>query len=309
MPARIIKHSNNTLTAYNISGFFERFINYIDVKPKSAETYAKAIKQFCYFMTLNGIERPTRQNIIDFREYLNERHKPATVQLYLTAVRLFFRWTEQEGIYNNIADRIKGPKQDKTHKKDYLTAQQCRQILEAAADSPRDYALLSLMLTTGIRTAEAARADIADLSEIAGQSVLYIQGKGQDEKGLYCKLSAPVYTAIKDYLQGRGILSPEQPLFISDSHRATENGRLTTRSISRIIKKYMLICGLNSDRLTAHSLRHTAAHLNLENGATVEETRELLRHSSITTTYIYINEINREKNNSELRISRAIFEE
>lgn len=306
MNALTIKKTNE-LTTNDINALFIRFINYIDVKPKSAETYTKAIKQFNTYIQENNISQPTREDIINFRDSLKETHKPNTIQLYLTAVKLFFKWLEQEGIYKNVADKVKAPKQDKSHKKSYLTVNQCNKLLETANGNKRDYAILVLMLTTGLRTIEVVRANIEDLGVIGNQAVLFIQGKGRDDKTDYVKLDVVIDEAIRDYLKTRKTAKGTEPLFTSDSNHKTNEGRLTTRSISRIVKNSLIESGFNSERLTAHSLRHTTAHLNLENGATVEETKELLRHANVSTTYIYINEMNREKNNSELRIANAIF--
>ena len=82
---------------------------------------------------------------------------------------------------------------------------------------------------------------------------------------------------------------------------------MTTRSISRVVKNNLRAVGLNSDRLTAHSLRHTAATLNLLHGGTVEETQRLLGHHNLNTTMIYVHALERQKNNSELRVADAIF--
>ena len=82
---------------------------------------------------------------------------------------------------------------------------------------------------------------------------------------------------------------------------------MTTRSISRVAKENLVAAGLESDRLTAHSLRHTAATLNLLNGGTVEETQQLLGHANIKTTLIYSHALERAKNESENRIAAAIF--
>jgi integrase/recombinase XerC len=82
---------------------------------------------------------------------------------------------------------------------------------------------------------------------------------------------------------------------------------MTTRSISRTVKQRLQQIGLDSDRLTAHSLRHTAATLNLLNGASIEETQQLLGHSNINTTLIYAHALERASNNSESRIAGAIF--
>ena len=82
---------------------------------------------------------------------------------------------------------------------------------------------------------------------------------------------------------------------------------MTTRSISRIAKNSLISADLNRERLTAHSLRHTTATLNLMNGATLEETQQLLRHSNINTTLIYVHSLERAKNESENRIANVLF--
>lgn len=289
---------------------FTRWTNYIDAKPKTVETYTKAINQFLYWLNDNGIKQPTRADVIAFKEYIAASHKPTTAQNYLMAVKQFFKWTNQEGIYPNIADNVKAVKLDKGHKKDYLTTSQVKDMLSTADGSTltglRDYAILSLMVTTGLRTIEVARANFEDMRAVADFTALYIQGKGHTEKTEYVKLTAPVENAIRAYLKARGSVKSNEPLFCSTSNR-DKGERLTTRSISRIAKTHLVEAGLNSERLTAHSLRHTAATLNLLNGGSVEETQQLLRHTSINTTMIYSHALERAKNNSEQRIADAIF--
>jgi integrase/recombinase XerC len=97
----------------------------------------------------------------------------------------------------------------------------------------------------------------------------------------------------------------KDPLFAGVGNR-NAGGRLTTRSISGIEKGALVSAGLNSDRLTAHSLRHTAATLNLLNGGTLEETKQLLRHTNINTTLIYAHALERANNQSEARIEAAL---
>lgn len=226
------------------------------------------------------------------------------------AVKLFFQWTEQEGLYPDIAKHIKGAKLDREHKKDYLTPKQVSKLL-ASIDRQgvrglRDYAIICLMVTSGLRTVEVMRANIEDIRTVADFTALYIQGKGHEEKNTYIKVVEPVEDAIRAYLTARGIAEPTEPLFTSDSDR-NSGERMTTRSISRIVKNALRAAGFNSDRLTAHSLRHTTATLNLLNGGTVEETQQLLRHTNINTTMIYSHALERAKNNSEERVAKAIF--
>ena len=297
-----------------VSGFtaelFERWVGYIDASPRTVETYNKAVRQFLSYLKDNGISQPTREDVISFKEYMASTHKPTTAQGYLMAVKQFFKWTHQEGLYPNVADNVKAVKLDKGHKKDYLTSGQVKGLLSTSkGDSlseKRDYAVLALMVTSGLRTIEVARANIEDMRTVADFTALYIQGKGHTEKTDYVKLTQPVEDAIRAYLKARGKTSGAEPLFSSISNR-DKGQRMTTRSISRIVKGHLLEAGLDSDRLTAHSLRHTTATLNLLNGGSIEETQQLLRHTSINTTLIYSHALERAKNNSEQRISNAIF--
>ncbi len=289
---------------------FSRWIQFVDGSPKTIETYSRNIKQFILYLAVNGISHPTRQDIVNYREALRAAHKPATVQAYIMAVKQFFRWTEQEGLYPNIADHVKGAKLDKGFKKDYLTSKQTARLLTSIDRSSlkgmRDYALLLLMVTTGLRTVEVQRANIGDLRNVADFTALYIQGKGHEERNDFVKVEGPVEEALREYLTARGRAGAHEPLFASVARRNT-GGRMSTRSISRIAKECMIGADLNSDRLTAHSLRHTTATLNLLNGGTPEETRQLLRHSSLNTTLIYSHALERAKNKSEERVTNAIF--
>ena len=289
---------------------YKRWEGYIDASPKTIETYTKAIKRFFVYLADHDISQPTRDTVLAYREYLKEGHKPATVQGYLVAVKLFFQWTEQENLYPDIAKRIKGTKLEPGHKKDYLTPLQVGRLLGAIDRSTvkglRDYAMLSVMVTTGLRGISILRADIGDVRTKGDSAVLYYQGKGRDEKEDYVKLAGPVEEAVRDYLAARGEADAGAPLFCSTARR-NAGERLTTRSISRVAKGYLIQAGMQSDRLTAHSLRHTAATLNLLYGGTMEETQQLLGHSNINTTLLYSHALERENNNSEQRIARAIF--
>ena len=304
-----IKNSITTAGQFHAE-LFQYWTAYIDATPKTVQTYTRAIKQFYAYMQRNGITEPRREDVISYREELKENRKPATVQAYITAVKLFFKWTEETGLYPNIADHIKGAKIDHGHKKDYLTATQAKDLLNNTdrdtLKGKRDFAILCLMLTTGLRTVSVINADIKDIRTAGDSVALYYRGKGHEEKSVYVKLSAPVEKAIREYLQARGEKNPDAPLFGSIARR--NNGeRMTTRSISRIVKGHLIETGLESDRLTAHSLRHTAATLNLLNGATLEETRQLLDHKDINTTLIYSHALKRADNKSEERISAILF--
>lgn len=299
------------LRARELNGeLFSRWTSYIDASPKTIDTYSKAIKQFFVYLSKSGINQPQREDIVAYREYLKEDRKPTTVQSYLAAVKLFFKWTEQEGFYPNIADRVKGAKIDTEHKKDYLTTKQVNKLLgtidRSTLKGKRDYAMLSVMVTTGLRTISIINANIEDMRTAGDATALFYRGKGHEEKATYVKLAEPVEDAIRDYLTARGTTDGTEPLFSSVANR-NSGGRMTTRSISRVAKDSLIDVDLISDRLTAHSFRHTAATLNLLNGGTVEETKQLLDHANINTTLIYSHALERAKNNSEKRIAKAIF--
>ena len=289
---------------------YTRFIAYIDASPKTIQTYDRAIQQFYRYMQEHGITHPVREDIIAYRDSLKESHKPTTVQNYITALRQFFKWTEQEGLYKNVADKIKGAKISKDHKKDYLSGKQVKTILdhiskEAEIDK-RDYAILAVMVTGGLRAVEVVRANVEDLRTLGDTAVLYLQGKGRDEKTDYVKLPHPVEQALRAYLKGRKNIKGLDPLFTSTSNN-NRGGRVTTRTVSGLVKSRLVSAGYDSERLTAHSLRHTAATLNLLNGGSLEETQQLLRHGNLNTTMIYVHSMNRAKNQSETRIAHAIF--
>lgn len=309
MTNSLIQVNNTSLTTGISAGMFEDFFNFIDATEKSIATYKRALRQFWKYLYSKGITAPTREDIIAFREDLKLNHKPTTVQAYIVAVRLFFKWTAQKDLYKNIADNIKGAKISKAHKKDYLTSNQIKEVITSIDTSTiqglRDKAIVSLMVTGGLRTIEVSRADIEDLRTLGNSTVLYIQGKGRQEKTDYVKLPTAVEKAIREYLKAVGLRDAKSPLFVSTSNNSI-NKRLSTRTISGIVKDSLIKAGYNSDRLTAHSLRHSAATLNLLNGATLEETQQLLRHTNINTTMIYLHHLERENNHSEERIANAI---
>lgn len=276
---------------------FHSFMQYIDVKDKSLETYTRSLKQFFNYITVKGITEPTRQDIVQYRETLKADKQPATVQLYMIAVKQFFKWTDKAGIYPNVADNVKGVSVSKGMKKDYLTTGQVKDVLSRidteTVKGKRDYAIIALMVTCGLRDIEVSRANVADLRTRQNSTVLYIQGKGKDDRESFVVVPDSLETVIRDYLKARG--GNSKALFTSNSNHG-KGDRLTTRSISRIVKTAMINAGLDSDRLTAHSLRHTAVTQALIAGQTLQEVQQFARHSNINTTLIYAHNLENEKN-------------
>jgi integrase/recombinase XerC len=288
------------------------FIRFLDVSPRTFDTYRKALSRWTGYLEEQGIrgQQATREDIVAYRDGLKASKKPATVNLYLGVVRLFYQFCESRGLCPNIARHVKGVKISEGFKKDYLTSGQVRNVIgnieRNGAKGLRDYAVFALCVTAGLRTVEVARANIEDMRTLGGDRVLYIQGKGHGDKDALVKLVPEVEAAIMAYLKAAGTPEEGQPLFRSDAQR-NRGGRLTTRSISRMIKNRLKGAGYNDSRLTAHSLRHTCATLNLLGGGSLEETQQLLRHKDISTTQIYSHALTRAGNNSEARVASAIF--
>lgn len=290
--------------------FVKEFLNFIDSGEATTKTYANALKQLYLYLSKNNISIPIRDNIISFREYLKKENKrPSTIQLYIVAARRFFEWMETAGYCDNITAGVKGPKTGSDFVKACLTESQAFDLLNGIDKSSligkRDYALITLMLTTGMRTIEVVRANRSDIRKLGTGSVLFIQGKGHDAKDNYVKLTNEAAEALRIYLDARTRVDPSPVLFSSLSRRRSE--RITTRSIRRIVKQRLKAIGLDDYFLSAHSLRHTAATLNLKNGGSLEETKQLLRHRNINTTLRYSHALERASNQSETRIASAIF--
>ena len=307
-----ISQSSSQLAISSLSpDLYINFLSFLDVKEKTVETYRKALKRLFHYFMENRITRPIRSDLIAFRDELKATCKASTVKTYLTATRLFFRWLEQEGIYKNIADKIKGAKVEHGHKKDALTVDQVKDVIDTFKESDdstakRDYAIFVLMVTCGLRTIEVVRADIEDLRTLGNKTVLYVQGKGKDEKSEYVIITREVEKAIRSYLATRKDATNKAPLFSSTSNNS-KGKRLSTRTVSGLVKDSLVKTGLNSSRLTAHSLRHTAVTLSLLGGSTLQEARQFARHSNIATTEIYAHNLERIANPCEGIVSSSIF--
>lgn len=301
----------NAIALRGRADIVHEYIGTLDVKPKSKDTYRKALKQFMSFITDNAIERPTRADILAYKEHLLCTYKACTVSSYLTAVKGLFVYLEAEKIYPNIANGIKGAKSQQGFRKDALTISQARRLLDGidtnTTEGKRNYALVNLLLNTGLRTVEAERANIGDIRQEGGEALLYIQGKGRDSKDAFVLLTDSTLYPIQRYLAARSIIDPTAPLFASHSNR-NEGERITTRTISGIVKEALREIGIDSERLTAHSLRHTAITFSLLAGASIQEAQSMARHSNVNTTLIYAHNIDRIAKAPERRIERLLAE-
>lgn len=249
--------------------------------------------------------------------------KPSTVRLYMQSVKQLFKWTAASGIYPDIAAQVHSPKvRGDIHKKDAFTPSevyaieksitahaQARAEEQAAQEKDtagrlqrnteqgkRLYAMYLLAVTAGLRTIEINRANIKDLETKGGQTWLYIWGKGHTEADQRKPIAPEVYAAIKDYLSSRTDRpTGNSPLFVSTGNRS-HGKRIATTTISTMLKGAMIQAGFDSERLTAHSLRHTAGTTVMELTGNLYTTQKYMRHSNPATTEIYLhNETDRQE--------------
>ena len=288
------------------------FIDYTDVQGTTIKNYATDLKPFFKFLRDNDIKQPTKIDIKNYKKYLASLNLTAgTKQQYFKACKHLFRWLSSEGYYLNVADNIKGFKVDATKtKKESFNEQDIKNIVnkidKTTEVGKRDYAIILLTLTGGLRINEIRNIDIQDIQVIKNEYVVYILGKGHTEKDTYIKIIKPVYDAIQDYLNIKGKINRIDPLFTSTSNRALGK-RITKESISQILKNRFRDAGYDTPKLTAHSLRHTSNTMLYKSGADLYRVQQHARHKDPKTTEIYIHQANREKDTSELDIYNQIF--
>lgn len=287
------------------------FLASLDIRQSSKNTYGRQLKEFFSWCEAQSVATYDRELILRYKEYLKGARGLAafTMSGYLTAVRRYFEWLETQAAHRNVARGVKGPARKRGFKKDSLTVDQVKGMLNSikrtTLTGKRDFALINLMIRTGLRTIEVARALREDMSSQGGETVLFIHGKGRDSKDELVLLTATTLEPILAYLTARGSLKNEDPLFASHSTKNFGKG-LTTRSVSRIVKTRLKGFDLDDARLTAHSLRHTAITLSLLAGATAQEARVMARHADINTTLIYAHNINRIKQAPEKKIDEIL---
>jgi len=287
-----------TVPTQRIEELVDSFINSQDVKQSSKLLYRRTLKQYFNWVTdkaysLSEIARP---QLLEYKdELLNSKKSSLTVGSYITSVRRFYEWTEANKFYPNVAKGIKTPKRKQQFKKQPLLPSQATALLNYYQDKAlRDYAIISLLLRTGLRTIEVIRASVEDITFKGSQRVLLVQGKGRDEKDNFVLLTDKSYKPIAEYLATRGNTNSSEALFTSTSNNS--NGeRLSTRTISYIAKEGLKAIGLDERSFTAHSLRHTTAVNILRAGGSLETAQFTLRHSNPATTQIYTATLNEER--------------
>jgi len=286
------------ISPQRIEELVDSFINSQDVKVSSKLLYRRTLKQYFNWVDkknyqLSEIARP---QILEYKdELLSSGMSSLTVGSYITSVRRFYEWAEAYKYYPNVAKGIKTPKRKQQFKKQPLLPDQATALLSYYQDKAlRDYAIVNLLLRTGLRTIEVIRSSVEDIIFKGTQRVLLIQGKGRDEKDNFVLLTDKTYQPIAQYLATRENINNSDPLFTSTSNNS-KGERLTTRTISYIAKEGLKAIGLDEKSFTAHSLRHTTAVNILRAGGSLETAQFTLRHSNPATTQIYTATLNEER--------------
>jgi len=281
-----------------IESLVDSFIQAQDVKLSSKELYRRTLKQYFNWIDTKNylLSEIARPQLLEYKdELLTSGLSSLTVGSYITSVRRFYEWAEANKFYPNVAKGIKTPKRKQQFKKQPLLPEQATALLSYYQDRAlRDYAVISLLLRTGLRTIEVIRASVEDIVFKGSQRVLLVHGKGRDEKDNFVLLTDKAYKPIADYLATRGKVNSSEPLFTSSSNNS-KGERLTTRTISYIAKEGLKAIGLNESSFTAHSLRHTTAVNILRGGGSLEQAQFTLRHSNPATTQIYTATLNEER--------------
>lgn len=263
------------------------FLEYLHVErgasPHTLRNYAVDLREFGVFLQREGGAPLFLADARLVRAYLQWLHQrrlaKATIARKLATVRSCLRFLARRGVIEqNPARQVRGPRQVR-RLPSFLPKDESKDLLDRPPDSSvagrRDHALLELLYATGIRVAECCALDADDVDRSHG--TVRVLGKGGKERVV--PVGEAALDAIDAYLAVRG--GGRSPLFAN-----RRGGRLTTRSVHRIVGKQALLSG-SSRRVTPHTLRHTFATHMLGEGADLRLIQELLGHSRLSTTQRY----------------------
>lgn len=302
----------------NDIGFFENsleeFKNSIYGLEKTKETYINSVSKFFKWIESNDIQYVNIQTLERFRAEMIEKYSATSVNVLITGIKAYYNFLESHYQVTNIARGLKGVRKSTQPKKDALSIQEVHDLLsdlesDTSSKGVRDKAIITLMIYTGLRTCEVIRADIQDIRTVNGKKVLYVMGKGHTEKDDFVELTRDVQHALQEYLQTREAPGKHDPLFVSECNR-TKGQRLSTRGLRNIVKERFNEIGINSENVSAHSLRHTSVTLALLGGADIQKAQAMARHRNIATTQIYAHNLERlDEDNAENSIQRLLRKE
>lgn len=262
---------------------------------RSGRIYANDAKRFAEWMTANGLTvgALTRSHLIAYRSYLDGTYAKATAARMLSVAR---RILGEQVIAGNLAanpaKEVKGFSLDNESPHISLSKEQAQALL-ASIDTTtvagkRDYALLSLLLRTGIRRSECVALNISDFTQEQGHTVATVR-HGKGDKRRKVKIPVDVFRSIDAYLCTRTPASFDEPLFTGIGR--WQGQRITDKLIERLVHKYGEKIGIikTSDHagLTPHDLRASFITLAIEGGATLLQAQYAAGHSDPRTTERY----------------------
>ena len=284
------KHfSEHTLKCYNTD--LQQYVEFLD----TSHTDQTSQHSFESGGAATAVAMEVRTEILSVtaatvREFLvalhNKNYSRATTARKLATLRSFYKFLVRRGyLQSSPVAVIRTPKQEKRLPK-FLEIEQ----IEALFDAPdrdtilglRDWAMLEVMYSTGVRVSELVGLDITDVD--FDESILHVRGKGRRER--LSPAGQRALDAIRQYIAKRGQPKPgqivdQQALFVNKSGQ-----RLSTRSVRRKLDKYLAQAGLDPS-ISPHTLRHTFATHMLNKGADLRSVQELLGHRSLSTTQVY----------------------
>lgn len=281
-----------------LSELIEDFLSDQDINALSRKTYKLAVTNFTRWVVVRGIRwtELKKKDIINYKSDLLKDHKSLyTVDLYLTVVRRLFKWLEDQGLVDNVAAGVRSPRKEKKYRRGYLTVEQIDKLLSGidrdTIVGKRDYAIIMMMLGAGLRRVEVSRMSVCDVDP--DRMIVKLQRKGHSEKDTDLCMSDQMLSAIHDYLSVRTGWDDDSPLFAIHV-KYLEGRRMMPASISEMVAKRYEKAGIDSHRMTCHSLRHTAAVQALKAGASLYDVQQMLGHTDIKTTTIYLKSIEAE---------------
>jgi integrase/recombinase XerC len=262
--------------------------------PETVGTYRRSLNEFeRWFVREKGAFRFRPKDVEAYKRYLMEERElhQVSVSTYLTALRRFCQYLTDIGLLpENPAKGVKGNRRPDSHSRKVLTQEEVQALLGVLSDTDeitrRDRAIVFAMLFAGLSEIEIVRADVQDLEQTLMGWYLRVQSKGRTSKDQHVPIDPQVMDAMRLYLDARGRIRPEEPLFVSHGHRS-HGDRLNTRSVRSRINELLKAAQAKRQGITPHSLTHTAALIWLNDGMPIDEVKLRMRHGTLDTTMIY----------------------
>jgi integrase/recombinase XerC len=267
---------------------FLRHLSERNSSPHTIKAYRSDLANFAAYAGSRGWKQLDHVAIRGFLSQLYDKGLGKTsVARSLAAVRSLYRWLAREGVVEqNPAKLVATPRLPKKLPR-VPTIEEMNSVLdgempEVAAFPERDHLMLELLYGCGIRNSELTGINLDDI-RVSAEAIL-IRGKGKKER--YVPFGDSAKSALATYLPARQKALGEARKNTSALLINRRGGRLTTRSVGRIIKKIAVAKGLSPD-VHPHTLRHAFGTHMLEEGADLRAIQELLGHERLATTQRY----------------------